>query len=261
MTVITLTSDLSRQDHYSGAIEGQILSNLPEAEVVEISHHIEPFNIVQGAFVLRNCYADFPEGTIHLISVDASYGGNRGEAVRYLLVQHEQHYFIGTDNGFFSLLFDESPEQIYTLSISDNDLPSFPLKSIFVPAALKLGQGQAPEDIGAPTDSMVEKRSLQPIVRDDFLQGSIIYIDAYKNAMVNIHQALFEEVGGARPYRIYYARKDYTEQIVQNYNEVPEGEVLCLFGDSGYLEIAINKDKASELLGLEIGDPVQIEFL
>lgn len=261
MPIFTLTTDLHQRDHYVGAVKGKILRSFPQSNIVDISHLITPFNIIEGAFVLQNSYPQFPAETIHLTSIDASRGSAMNEKVRYLMIAHNQHYFLGPDNGLFSLLFDDKPKAMYLLPYTSRQPASFPLKNILLPAAIELASGTSLSDIGERTDEWVHKRPLQPITRDNFIQGSIIHIDAYKNAFVNIDRELFKKMQQDRPYRIYYARKDHIERISESYNEVPEGEVVCLFGDNGFLQIAINKDRASELLGLSVGDPIQIEFL
>ena len=99
MQIITLTTDLGMRDHYVGAIKGALLSAIPDANIVDISHDIESFNILHAAFVLKNCYAQFPMGTIHMVGVNAFHDSD----TRILIVQQQGYYFIGVDNGFFGL--------------------------------------------------------------------------------------------------------------------------------------------------------------
>src|SRR5512133_2364165 len=100
MAIITLTSDWGLRDHYTGSVKGAILRQLPDAVIVDISHSIQPHNLNQAAFIVRNSYRNFPEGTIHIIGVieEASIESP------HTLVVHDGHYFIGADNGIFSMI-------------------------------------------------------------------------------------------------------------------------------------------------------------
>ena len=106
MAIITLTSDLGTKDSYLASVKGSIYSQLETAKIIDITNEIAPFNIQQAAYVVRNCFKDFPHGTIHIISVDDELSVKN----EHLAVKAEGHYFIGTDNGLFSLL---SIEQIF----------------------------------------------------------------------------------------------------------------------------------------------------
>ena len=127
MSIITLTTDLGLKDYYVASIKGHILSQLPDASIIDVSHDIPPFNISVAAFCLKNCYQDFPEGTIHIIGVSPE----ANEHVCHLIIKHNEHYFIGADNGMFSLLFDEKPTEVFNLNIiPDNDRRTFPTKDV-----------------------------------------------------------------------------------------------------------------------------------
>ena len=122
MPIITLTSDWGLKDHYVAAVKGTILSNMPEAIVVDISHDIPPFEIEQAAFVLRNAYPNFPKGSIHILGINTEESDKFGHTV----IEHEGHFFIGTDNGIFSLLFELKPDKIVELTINqDSDYFTF----------------------------------------------------------------------------------------------------------------------------------------
>ena len=102
MQIITLTTDLGIKDSYIASVKGAIYSQLQDIVLVDITNNINPFNIQQAAFVLRNCYKDFPDGTIHIISVDDELSIEN----EHLLVKSNDHYFIGSDNGLFPLLLN-----------------------------------------------------------------------------------------------------------------------------------------------------------
>ncbi len=257
MAIITLTTDLGYKDFYQAALKGSILSQFPNANIVDISHDISAFNVPQAAFILKNAFHYFPKGTVHLIGIDSVFN----EKTRYLALKYRDHYFVGSDNGIFSLLFDEEPSEIVELNImQDLRYLHFPLSDIFPKAASHLAKGGKLKDIGIPVSGVEEKMTLQPVIERDIIRGSVIYIDSFQNIITNITKELFTNVQLNREFTLYFKRNESISSLSWHYNEVPEGEKLCLFGISNHLEIAINKGNASGLLGLHLGDIVRIEF-
>lgn len=257
MAIITLTTDLGFKDFYLSAIKGTIYTCLPQATIADISHQIASFNIAQAAYILKNSYQYFPKGTIHVIGVDTGYD----QHPRFLAVYAGGHYFIGPDNGLFSLILDEKPEQIIEIGIApDTEYNHFPLQHILVKAACRLASGEALERLGQPAGEVNYRTVLQPIREPDLIRGSVIYVDSFQNVITNITRPVFNEVGKGRGFTLYFRRNETIESLSTQYNEVPEGEKLCLFGITGHLEIAINKGKASSLLGLPVGEIIRIEF-
>ncbi len=257
MPIITLTTDLGYKDFYQSALKGSILCLLPNANLIDITHDITAFNIPQAAFVLKNAYPYFPKGSVHLIGIDSVFN----EDTRYLALKYKGHYFVGSDNGIFSLLFDELPDEIVELNImQDLKFLHFPLTDIFAKAASHLAKGGKLKEIGIPVSKLEEKVHLQPVIERDMIRGSVIYIDSFQNAITNITKDLFSKIQRNRDFTLFFRKNESISQLSWHYNEVPEGEKLCLFGISNHLEIAINKGNASGLLGLHLGDIVRIEF-
>ncbi|TZF82724.1 SAM-dependent chlorinase/fluorinase [Pedobacter sp. BS3] len=257
MAIITLTTDLGDKDFYQAALKGSILSLLPAVSLIDITHNISAFNISEAAFVLKNAFPYFPKNSVHLIGIDSVYNQN----TRYLAIRYRDHFFVGSDNGIFSLLFEEDPQEIVELHImQDLKFLHFPLTDIFAKAATHLAKGGKISEIGLPVSHVEEKMSLQPVIERDIIRGSVIYIDSFQNVITNITKDLFTRVQRNRNFALFFRRNESITQLSWHYNEVPEGEKLCLFGISNYLEIAINKGNASGLLGLNLGDIVRIEF-
>jgi len=257
MAIITLTTDLGTKDFYQAALKGSILSILPGATIVDVTHEVPSFNISYAAFVLKNVYPYFPKGTVHLIGIDSVYNEN----TKYIAVKYREHYFVGADNGIFSLLFDEKPEDIVELNImQDLKYLHFPLVDIFVKAAVALAKGGKLKELGLPTADLEERMLLHPVIERDIIRGSVIYIDTFCNVITNVTKDLFTKIQQNRDFTLYFKKNETITQLSWHYNEVPEGEKLCLFGISNHLEIAINKGKASGLLGLHLNDIIRIEF-
>ncbi len=266
MPIITLTTDLGLKDHYVASVKGAIFSEIPDITIVDITHNIDAFNIQQAAFVIRNCYKSFPKGSIHIIGVDAELSLDNS----HLAVYADGHYFIGASNGTFPLLFNElMPEKIVELNISQNtDSLTFPIKDVFVIAACHIARGGTLEIIGKEIAEFNDvKTELKPITEresetgKDIIRGAVIYIDSYGNASTNISKNMFEQVRKGRDFVILFGREDERiVRIVEKYKDVREGDKLAIFGANGILEIAQNKGRATDLLGLKLHDYIRVEF-
>jgi S-adenosylmethionine hydrolase len=264
MAIITLLSDMGTRDHYVAAVKGAILSQLPEAVIVDISHSIAPFNNLHAAFVLRNAWKEFPPGTVHIIGVNPEANAQTA----HVAVKQGGHFFIGADNGIFSLLFDERVEEAYELTLKlDTDHQTFPTKNVFVKAACHLGRGGTVEMLGRRMNTVREQLSVRPVVMGDTIKGEVIHVDHYGNVVTNITQDLFTSVVKHRKFRISLGRRMHDiEQVHKTYADVPHGERVAFFGDSGHLEIAINKGVtgggggAAQLLGLQVTSAILLEL-
>lgn len=257
MAIITLTTDLGSKDFYQAALKGSLLSALPAAQIVDITNEVPAFNISYAAFILKNAYPYFPKNTVHLIGIDSVYS----EHTKYLAVHYKNHFFVGADNGIFSLLFEEEPEELVEINImQDLKFLHFPLVDIFVKAATHLARGGKLKDIGIPAEKIEQRNTIQPVIEHDMIRGSVIYVDTFSNVITNITKELFTKIQRNRDFTLFFRKSETITQLSWHYNEVPEGEKLCLFGVSNHLEIAINKGKASGLLGLHINDIVRVEF-
>jgi len=257
MAIITLTTDLGSKDFYQAALKGSILNLLPNVNIVDITHEVPAFNISYAAFVLKNAYTYFPKNTVHLIGIDSVFNEN----TKYMALRYKDHYFVGADNGIFSLLFDERPDELVELNImQDLKFLHFPLVDILVKAAVHLAKGGKLKEIGLPADDIEQRMLLHPVIERDIIRGSVIFIDTFNNVITNITKDLFTKVQKNRDFTLYFRKSETITQLSWHYNEVPEGEKLCLFGISNHLEIAINKGKASGLLGLHLNDIVRVEF-
>lgn len=264
MNIVTLTSDLGTRDYYLASVKAAALRQVKDVTWVDISHHVPPFDMAKGAFVLKNVWRDFPEGTFHIVGVDSDWRADSP----YVMVLKEGQYFIGADNGFFSLLFDDEPaDAVYTVTMRGDEDLSFPTKSIFIPVVARFFENKDPEAIGELREDYRHRPSIHPVVEHNNLRGTAIYIDGYGNVVTNITHAIFDEVVGKKDFHIVVRRGD-TElnRISRAYNEVDQGEKLAIFTSGGYLEIAINRGVegsgggAADLLGISEGDIIRVEI-
>ncbi|MDN3665892.1 S-adenosyl-l-methionine hydroxide adenosyltransferase family protein [Algibacter miyuki] len=275
MAIITLTTDFGEKDHFTGATKGAIYSELPDVNIVDISHNVSPFSIPEAAYIIQNAYSSFPKGTIHIIGIDSEINAEN----KHIAVKLDDHYFICANNGIMSMICsDIAPEKIVEINIHDRLQSSFPVLDVFVKVACHIARGGTLEVIGKTINSIKPIKNIEPFVKDDKTQiiGSIIYIDNYGNVITNIKRSFFESIQKGRTFEIS-ARNYKFKKIHQKYSDIvnfdipaekrqDEGRKLVVFNSGGFLEISVFKSNpstvggASSLLGLGIMDAVSINF-
>lgn len=248
MSLLTLTSDIGRQDFLVGAVKGQLLHENSQCQIVDISHDLSPFNYPQAAYVCRNAIRNFPAGSFHLVLVNLF----DEKPEHLLLAEHNGHYIGCADNGLLTMILEEIPGQVVALPLDKNKQKNtLYCTSVFAAAFKELAAGKKLADIGNQDISIHVKNPLRPLLGNDWIEGQIIFTDNFENVIVNIHRDEFEEQRKGRSFKIVFKRDEVIDRISDTYADVNEGEKLALFNSAGYLEIAINKGNAAGLLGLQ----------
>jgi len=275
MSIITLTTDYGLKDHFVGSLKGKILSEYSEAQIIDISHDIDPFNTSEASYIVGASYLSFPKGTVHLIGVDIE----RNKENQHIAMQWNDHYFVCADNGILSMLTQKIvPQKIVEINIHDRFPSEFSDLDIFIQVACHIAKGGLLNVIGKEIQEIKQITELQPVVANDgnSIKGYVIYIDHFGNVVTNISKRQFTEVAKGRPYEIVMKPKSI-KTILPNYSAVAtsdkypiktyEGEKLAIFNEAGFLEIAIfrsnpsNVGSANSLLGLNYRDVITIQFL
>lgn len=257
MDIITLTSDWGTSDYYLAAVKGTLLTQFPGVTIIDISHHIKQFDIEGAAFTVRNCFESFPKGSIHIVAV------NTEESIEHphVAILHKGHYFIGTDNGLFSMILDAKPEVAVEIEIpQDSDFFTFSTRDRFAKAAIQLLKGTPISELGELRPALTPRLLFEPATNADSIKGMVMHIDAYGNAITNIPYRLFNQLKKSRNFEIYLAGYRI-RKIEEGYMDVGIADLLAIFGTHGMLEIAMNQANAASLCGLERYTPVSIRFL
>jgi len=270
--VITLTTDFGLSDAYVAVIKGVILSVNPEANIIDITHSIEPQNIAQAAFVLNVAYRYFPKHSFHIAIVDPGVGSER----RGIILKAPSAIFIAPDNGILSYVINELslndrpsgyPQNLEevklkkgleAVAITDPRFwrhpvsPTFHARDIFAPVAAGLSLGISPYEFGEKISSVhafpSPKLSLDS---QDNLVGQILYIDHFGNLITNIRSADLPQ-GNV----IVQAAAQQIQGITRYY-EQKEG-LMAIIGSSGYLEISLRDGSAADFLGMIVGDEIKV---
>ena len=258
MAIITLTSDWGKKDYYAAAVKGTILSMLPSATIVDVTHEIEPFNVAQAGFTLKNCFHCFPQGTIHIIAVDTIESLDNPHVV----VKAEGQYFISTDNGIFSHILDGKFDEAVCIDVmQDSDFFTFATRDRFAKVAVMIANGEPLSSIGALRERLNPGGAFCAVARDNTIEGVVMHIDSYDNLITNITKEMFERERHGRDFTIMVKGDLYTvDEISDSYLDVDVVDLVAIFGTHGYLELALNKAKLASLCGIEPQSTIKVVF-
>ena len=275
MPIITLTTDFGLKDHFAGAVKGAIYSELDNVRIVDISHSVSPFHIIEAAYIIQNAYKNFPDGTIHIIGIDSEQNPEN----QHIAVKLDGHYFICANNGIVSLITRTIlPEEMVEINIHNRVTTNFTVLDVFVQVASHIARGGTLGVIGKPIKEIRDITGIMPVINNDQKQiiGNVIYVDNYGNVVTNITKKLFEEVGKGRDFKITARTASFTK-IYNRYSDSinfniekskreEDGKKLAVFNSSGYIELAIYKSNpsthgsAATLFGLDYRDTITINF-
>jgi len=255
MRAVTLISDFGIKDQYTALLKGAILRHHNALHFVDVSHQVDTHDIRQAAYFLKAIYRQFPVGTIHVVAVNNYYKHD----YEMICFEHKEQFYIGPNNGIFSLAFDNLDETaIYKIFLDEENLSLFDLIAHGVNLICK---GLSVTEVGPPLNYYEKKIDVQPVTTDNEIRATITHIDKYENVVLNVHREFFEYFRKNRPIEIYFKYSNPVTEISRNYSEVPIGEVVCLFNSANFLEISINMGKAASQLDLQKDETVQIKFL
>jgi S-adenosylmethionine hydrolase len=261
--IITLTTDFGLNDHFVGTIKGVILNISPEIEIVDISHSVQAFDVLDGALTIAQAYSYFPSGTVHMVVVDPGVGTAR----RPILVTSDRHHFVAPDNGVLSMVYAREERlhirhvtaEHYSLQPISN---TFHARDIFAPVAAWLAKGVDPEKFGDEISDFVRFNPPKPkSANGNTLRGVILKVDRFGNLVTNITPQDAPMLFGAAPvpFKVVVGKHEITS-ILPNYSEGSPGEVFGILGSMGYLEIAANRGSAAKIIGSGKGSEVTISL-
>ena len=255
--LITLTTDFGLSDPYVGVMKGVILSICPRARIVDISHGVGAFEIVEAAFTISQAYRYFPRGAVHVVVVDPGVGTSR----RPIMAQAGGQHFIAPDNGALSMIYAREKHNVraivnaryFLLPVSN----TFHGRDVFAPVAAHLASGVAAPRFG---------KLIADYLRLDFDKpartgrrawtGAILKVDRFGNLVTNFSAADFPDLDkrafemAAGPQRIHVFARHYAER--------GPGEPFLIMGSTGYYEISVGQASAAKTLGCAAGAPLEL---
>ncbi len=258
--IITLTTDYGTSDHLVGVLKGVILRILPTATVVDINHHVVPFDVLDGALTIGSAYPYFPARTVHVVVVDPGVGTKR----RPILVTAEQQYFVAPDNGVLSTVYDRDPGAIVRHITAEhyflNPVSStFHGRDVFAPVAAWLAKTGQTEAFGEEITDFMRFALPRPKTAGSTIKGVVLRVDSFGNLMTNLKADDVPPAAiGSRRITLHIGGKR-VEQFALHFAEGAPGIPAALVGSSGFLEVVVNRGNAARMLGANRGAEVTIE--
>lgn len=260
---IVLMTDFGLRDPFVGIMKGVILSINPSATIVDLCHELDPGDVRSAAFALSMAFPYFPTGTIFAAVVDPGVGTGR----RAVAADVGGKTVVCPDNGILSwVLHNHSLSRAVELHNPRFFLPevsdTFHGRDVFAPVVAHLSLGVPLDRLGPPVDKLITFAIPEPIEKDEFIQGEVVYIDRFGNLVTNIARERLESWRG-KSERGLGVRIGSTEirGISGTYGDAPPERALAVFGSAGFLEIAVNRGSAAHLLGATMGSQVLVYWL
>jgi S-adenosyl-L-methionine hydrolase (adenosine-forming) len=258
--IVTLTTDFGTNDHFVGAMKGVILEIVPEAAIVDISHAVQAFDVLDGALAISQAYSYFPTGTVHVVVVDPGVGTAR----RPILASSDGYHFVAPDNGVLSMVYARE-ERIHVRHITSEHYFRQPVsntfhgRDIFAPVGAYLAKQVDSHKFGEEVEDYVKFAAPKPkAAGQNRIRGVVLKVDRFGNLITNVTPADVPALfGKSASFKIVIGNKEIT-QIHANYAEGAPGQVFGILGSMGYLEIAANRGAAAQITGAGKGSEVSI---
>jgi S-adenosylmethionine hydrolase len=259
--IITLTTDYGTSDHLVGVLKGVILKILPTATLVDISHHVVPTDLLDGALTIGSAYQYFPPRTVHVVVVDPSVGTQR----RPILVSADQHFFVAPDNGVLSLVYEREAAvkvrhvtaEHYFLNPVSN---TFHGRDVFAPVAAWLAKTYQSEVFGEEISDYVRFALPRAKSNGAALKGVVLRVDNFGNLMTNLKaEDLPATMASSGQIKLKIGNTP-VETLAQTFAQGQPGQAVAVVGSSGFVEVAVNKGHAARTLGAQRGTEVTLEL-
>lgn len=257
VSVITLTTDFGTRDWFVGTMKGVILRLNPRVAIVDLTHAVPAGDLRAGAFALAAACGFFPKGTIHVAVVDPGVGSQR----KAVAIRTADYVFVGPDNGILSWALAE--RKITAIHSLENEAyflqpvsHTFHGRDVFAPIAAHLSRGVPIQRFGPSQNDLVRLAWPEPRKGQGNVEGEVIYIDRFGNAITNLDRSSLPDLTSA-VCEISSGRRRVCP-VSHDYQAVAPGRPVALIGSSGLLEIAINGGSAAKTLGLREGTKVRV---
>lgn len=258
--IVTLTTDWGTQGFFAGMAKGALMSMVEGVQVVDITHGVEPFNVMAATFVVKHACKDFPPGTVHIIDV----ASNHTEEHPFVVVKARGQYYICCDNGLPAMAFGDEIEEVCRIPVKENGVYNFAAYTLFAGVAAKLLGGAALSDIGPRHEKLLQRRWSGWIPQGDGYRIYIHYIDNYGNAYLGMSYREFTELRQGRPFTMTVRDQEVTEVMAsywqQHAKSDPRRKLRLTVSATGMLELAVKESSFTQLMGLKTNDPVLLRF-
>lgn len=258
---IVLLTDFGHTDTFAGVLKGVIAGISPATRVIDLSHGVQPQNILQAAFLLRTSYAYFPRKTIFCVIVDPGVGSTR----KGICIETADYIFVGPDNGvLWPAAHAARIEKMVHLTRDDYFLNpvshTFPGRDIFAPVAARISRGIT--DIGSLGPVLTRCETIEfpkPVQRGSVFELTVLHTDCFGNLTLNIEHDAFRQYVKNRPFSLMFGNARVT-RVCDSYSQAPDGLLVLIFGSSGYMEVSKKNTSAASDTGLQVMNKGQLQI-
>lgn len=261
--IVTLTTDWGYSDFFIGKVKGRLSSLIPDVQVVDITHGIRDYNLMDTAFIVANTCFDFPEGTIHIIDVCST----ETPANPFVIVECEGQYFICADNGVLSIVIgDRDYNSVQITYMQDSNFFTFAAYNLFCYIAQELAAGTPISELGSERERLNRARTPLYMYSENTLHLVVIYIDAYGNGYLNIKYDEFERIRAGRDFYITMAGQQRSKMRISrsyadSYLDAGSTGIILTVSATGHLQLAMSNNPASKMLDLAVtNNTIFIDF-
>lgn len=259
--VISLLTDFGLMDPFVAEMKAVILSLCPDAEIIDITHLVDKFDVRMGAFLLAGATPYFPRGTVHVAVVDPGVGSER----RAIVIETKKSFFVGPDNGLMIPattvdgilhVYDLTNRSLMRTEISS----TFHGRDVFAPAAAHLARGTPPRECGREIADYVKPQYAQSTLEGTTATCEVFHVDSFGNIITNLTQASMSKLSLKPGEKIALAvgGRRMSARLVQTYSELGQGEIGILIGSHGFLEVACRELSAAKRIHARRGSVVRV---
>jgi S-adenosyl-L-methionine hydrolase (adenosine-forming) len=264
--LLVFMTDFGTVDDSVALCKGVMLQIEPRLRIVDLTHDVTPYSIVDGARFLAGSAPHFPRGTVFVSVVDPGVGSTRKPLVART---RRGQTFVLPDNGLLTLVAQaDGIEEVRAITntrwMRGTALSStFHGRDIFAPVGAILARGVARfEEAGPVVTDWVRLDLKPPTAGADGITGEVIALDGpYGNLVTNVEGEMFAKLGYAlgTTVRIRVGDRPLELPFVRTFSDVPEGKPLLYVDSRGKMALAVNLGNFAKVYGVEPPTPLRIE--
>lgn len=247
MTFVSLTSDFGSESQFPGICKLIALQIIPNAQIIDISHSVKRYSIVDANYHFKSSLTYFPNDSVHFLLTNL-YGY---QCDRFLYAYENQQHIFAPDNGSLPLLFGEKPFELFELKGKPTDTLIPNIITFLAETAKDLLNGHKEEIQAVDAEDIIQEKELESIFNPDEIVAQVLHIDRFENIILNLHQEEFENHRNERKFVIRFPNGDEIQEISAHYNDVKYLDKVAFFNASGLLEISVNHSNAAGLFGFK----------
>ena len=234
--MIVLFTDFGIEGPYTGQVQARLQQLAPGVPVINLFSDLEPWDVEAAAYLLPDYAAGFPSGTVFVCVVDPGVGGSRPGVV----VNADGCWYVGPNEGLFAILARRASRvECRELPTAVGVSTSFHGRDVFAPMAARLASGLGVEGVEVSASCLD-----RPDWPDDLFR--VVYIDRFGNAITGVRASA---VDVSQPLSV----NGQQLRSAQTFSNVGVGEAFWYANSNGLVELAVNRGRADQVLGVAVG--------